>query len=395
MSHMDLRDEYRQEALDLDFKQFTDAINIQDRRNAQGGPDPDLSPDNYAAASFDRDFEKFNDIQKFNFAELRQEDGLNANEQDGTEHSASQKHVGVGKPPRSHKSNRMSSFRSSSHSRPTSPGAKRANKGAANGTTLNSRRQSIKTNHNEMMAYGDAVDKIPTGTQKIQLQNFIKPSAMTQIAAQNKTSQDIAKQIRKSMALGNSILSSNNLAELEDNFSTLGTSMLLGAGPTGTNFRQQIRNNNQDTLTKNRSFSTLQISMNDRKTKTVKNSQNQLKMVTSATIGHVDANTIDRADKQYMMEQVNNSMPMYQRTRQALAPKASYAAGNYSTLFHKDDALLTKGSFSKYGTIQNPGGFDHLATIAGPAYGARQHDGLSNFLKTNVGIYQRNYGTGA
>lgn len=44
-----------------------------------------------------------------------------------------------------------------------------------------------------MMAYGDAADKIPSGTQRIQLQNFIKPSAMTQIAAQNKTSQDIAK----------------------------------------------------------------------------------------------------------------------------------------------------------------------------------------------------------
>lgn len=194
------------------------------------------------------------------------------------------------------------------------------------------------------------------------------------------------------MALGNSILSSNNLAELEDNLSTLGTSVMLGAGPTATNFRRQVRNNYQDTLTKNRSFSTLQISQNDKKTKTLKNSQQQLKMATSATIGKADASTLDRLDRRYAMEQINQSMPMY-RSRPAVGQNAY--AGNYSTLFHKDDAFLTKGSFAKYGTIQNPAAFDQLATIAGPPYGARQQGGFSSLLKTNVGIYPRNYRAGA
>lgn len=39
-----------------------------------------------------------------------------------------------------------------------------------------------------MIAYGDAVNKVPTDFQRLQLQNFIKPSAKTQIASQNKTS---------------------------------------------------------------------------------------------------------------------------------------------------------------------------------------------------------------
>ena len=74
------------------------------------------------------------------------------------------------------------------------------------------------------------------------------------------------------MALGNSILSANNLAELEDNFSTLGTSVVLGAGPNSKTYGQDVRNNYYDSLAKNRSFSTLQISLNDRKTRTLKNS---------------------------------------------------------------------------------------------------------------------------
>lgn len=107
------------------------------------------------------------------------------------------------------------------------------------------------------------------------------------------------------MALGNSILSSNNLAELEDNMSTLGTSAMLGAGPTATNVGQHVRNNYQDSLTKNRSFSTLQISQHDRKTKTLKNSQHHLKVATSATIGQADVSALDRLERQFAADKAN------------------------------------------------------------------------------------------
>ena len=48
-----------------------------------------------------------------------------------------------------------------------------------------------------------------------------------------------------------------------------------------------------------------------------------------------------------------------------------YPGGNYSTLFHKNDPFLTKGSFQKYETIQNNGGFNQLATIGGAPYEVR------------------------
>ena len=68
---MDLRQEYRQRTLEFDFHKFNDAINIQDHAELADG-DLAAMPDE-EAASYNRDFDKFNDIQQLNFAELRPE----------------------------------------------------------------------------------------------------------------------------------------------------------------------------------------------------------------------------------------------------------------------------------------------------------------------------------
>ena len=115
-------------------------------------------------------------------------------------------------------------------------------------------------------------------------------------------------------------------------------------------------------------------------------------MATSATLRQAEASVLDRLDRQLLMNKIHESGPMY-RSRPAIPQNAG--AGNKSTMVRKDEDFLTKASYSKYGTIQNPGGFDQFKTITGTTYGARKGGGFSSLLKTNVGIFQRNFGAGA
>lgn len=157
------------------------------------------------------------------------------------------------------------------------------------------------------------------------------------------------------MALGNSILSSNNLAELEDNISSLGASALIKGGPGRTQvsrtFGMQPRNNYHDTIQKNRSFSTLQLSLHDKKTHTMKNSQQKLKMATSATIQREEAQTFDKLERQFMMDHINTTLQPHALYGSKPFNQEAYGGGTYSMLNYKDNVFLNNSNFSKYGTI--------------------------------------------
>jgi len=158
------------------------------------------------------------------------------------------------------------------------------------------------------------------------------------------------------MALGSSILSSNNLAELEDNISTLGTSVLLG----GANLGQHLRPF-QDSAMKNRSFSTMQMSLNDhagKGTKALRSSQQQLKMAATASMAPFKGETCNRGEL-FKLNQALQRAP-HGRSRGQIVQNA-YSA-NYSTilqnrnntLFHNDnaDVIKFKENFSNFATIQ-------------------------------------------